>query len=425
MTTAIAPHSPARSTGSTRRQWLRFVLPLLAISLVIAALGAVGYRYLGGEIRRETHRTLAVITEQKRQQVEAWLGEARIDADLAFFGHSQLEVLFDQWSKGGRRDDVSLARMKSLMEAMAKARGWAGLAVVDAGANPAFVVGDADVRDHAALIRDILKRPRVELVDLHRDASGKVQYGVLAPIGSPDMVPLGVAYVTWRADLALDNLVESWPVPTRTAETYLVRRDGEDVRFLTPLRFKRDAALTLTLPLNTPEMPAARAARGERGIIEGGRDYRRVPVLAYASAVAGTPWLMIAEIDELEAYAGLRTMSWATALVVGFGLLLSYSGGYLLWRRGRQRQELAALQAQRAAEARFRVVFEQAPLGVALMDSRSGRIMEATCALRKSSAARRPSWSGSTQWKLPTPTTLAKAPTTLPGSRPARSPATA
>lgn len=377
MTTAIAPHSPARSTGSTRRQWLRFVLPLLAISLVIAALGAVGYRYLGGEIRRETHRTLAVITEQKRQQVEAWLGEARIDADLAFFGHSQLEVLFDQWAKGGRKDDASLVRMKSLMEAMAKARGWAGLAVVDAEANPAFVVGDADVRNHAALIRDILKRPRVEFVDLHRDASGNVQYGVLTPIGSPDMVPLGVAYVTLRADKALNTLVESWPVPTRTAETYLVRRDEEGVSFLTPLRFKRDAALTLTLPLSTPDMPAARAARGERGIIEGGRDYRRVPVLAYASAVAGTPWLMIAEIDELEAYAGLRTMSWATALVVGFGLLLSYSGGYLLWRRGRQRQELAALQAQRAAEARFRVVFEQAPLGVALMDSRSGRIMEA------------------------------------------------
>ena len=173
MTTAIAPQSPARPTGSTRRQWLRFVLPLLAISLVIGALGAVGYRYLSEEIRRETHRTLAVITEQKRQQVEAWLGEARIDADLAFFGHSQLEVLFDQWSKGGRRDDGSLARMKSLMEAMAKARGWAGLAVVDAGAKPAFVVGDADVREHAALIRDILQRPRVELVDLHRDASAR------------------------------------------------------------------------------------------------------------------------------------------------------------------------------------------------------------------------------------------------------------
>jgi PAS domain S-box-containing protein len=126
-------------------------------------------------------------------------------------------------------------------------------------------------------------------------------------------------------------------------------------------------------------------------------------VLAYAAAVAGTPWLMIAEIDELEAYVGLRTMSWATAVVMGLGLLLSYSGGYLLWRRGRQRQELAALQAQRAAEARFRVVFEQAPLGVALLDSRSGRITEANLRFARSSAARRRSWPGSTHYEATHP----------------------
>ncbi len=199
---------------------------------------------------------------------------------------------------------------------------------------------------------------------------------MLAQIGSPDMVPMGVAYVTWKAGAALNPLVVSWPVPTRSAETYLVRRDGGSVRFLTPLRFARDAALALTQPLDSPAMPTARAARGERGILEGGRDYRGVPVLAYAAAVSGTPWLMIAEIDEVEAYAGIRTVAWATAVVLGCGLLLAYSGGYLLWRRDRQRREVAALEARQAAEARFRVIFEQAPLGVVLVDSLDGRIIE-------------------------------------------------
>ncbi|WP_374263567.1 PAS domain S-box protein [Zoogloea sp.] len=376
MTTAPAPASPARPAGETRRQWVRFVLPLLVISLLLGALGVVGYRYLSDEIRRETQRTLAVIAEQKRQQIEASLQEARIDADLAFYGHSQLEILFSAWTRGGRTDTRSLQQMQRLMQDMATARGWAGLAVADAEARPAFVVGEADIRPHAARVQDILRRPRVELVDLHRSADGKVQYGVLAPIGSPDMVPLGVAYVTWKAEQTLNPLVVSWPVPTRTAETYLVRRDGHDVRFLTPLRFHQDAALGVTLPLDRPAMPAARAARGERGILEGGRDYRGVPVLAYAASVGGTPWLMIAEIDETEAYAGIRTVTWATGLVLGLGLLLAYSGGYLLWRRARQRQEVAALQARQAAEARFRVIFEQAPLGVVLVGAHDGRIIE-------------------------------------------------
>jgi PAS domain S-box-containing protein len=376
MTSPTARRSPAKPAGGAHRQWVRFVLPLLALSLLIGAIGAVGYRYLSDEIRRETHRTLAVIAEQKRQHVEDWLAETRIDAELYFSSHSQLEALFGQWLAGGRQDGAILEQMQARMAEVARVRGWAGLAVLDAEGHAAFVVGEADLQGHAALVQDVLRRPRIELVDLYRNARGETHYGVIAPIGPAGAAPLGVAYLTWKADQTLYPLVGSWPVPTRTAETYLVRRDGERVRFLTPLRHRLNAELTLTQPLSTPHLPAARAAQGELGILAGGRDYRDVPVLAYASAIAGTPWLMLAEIDEHEAYAGIRTTAWATALVMGLGLLLVYSAGYLLWRRDRQYQELSALQAQRAAEARFRVIFEQAPLGVALLDSRGSRITE-------------------------------------------------
>ena len=129
-------------------------------------------KVLAEEIRRETHRTLAVIVEQKRQQIEGWLSDARVDTDLSFYGHSQLEILFSQWAHGGRKDTQGLKRIQTLMTQMAEARGWAGVAIIDADANPAFVVGAADVRAHTALIQDILRRPRVELVDLHRSADG-------------------------------------------------------------------------------------------------------------------------------------------------------------------------------------------------------------------------------------------------------------
>jgi PAS domain S-box-containing protein len=356
---------------------MRFALALFAISLLIGVIGAVGYRYLSGEIRDETHRTLTVITEQKRQQIEDWLNEIRIDAKLHFSGQSELVTLFGQWLEGGRKDAALLERMRIHIEEVARARSWGGLAVLDAAGRAALVVGDVDIREHDALVQDVLRRPRIELVDLYRNAKGESYVGVLAPIGASGAAPLGVAYLTWRADQTLYPQVESWPVPTETAETYLVRRDGERVSFLSPLRHQPAAALALTRPLNTPNLPAARAAQGEHGILSGGRDYRNVPVLAYAAAVAGTPWLMIAEMDEREAYAGIRTMAWTTGLIMALGLLPVYLGGYLLWHRRRQRQELAALQAQRAAEARFRVIFEQAPLGVALVDLRSRRIIEA------------------------------------------------
>ncbi len=374
MNHASVAEAAAPRIRALRRAGLRFAFPLIALTLLIGAVGAFGYRSLSEEIRRETQRTLAVIAEQKRQQIEGWLDEARVDAEMYFSGHSQLEAVFEQWLDGGRQDAAAFARMRALVEELARLRGWQSVALVDAEGAPALAIGSADLSAHAGLIADVLRRPRVELVDLHRDAQGGVHFGVLAPVGAPAR---GVAYLTWRAEAQLYPMVEAWPVPTRSAETYLVRRDDAGVRFLTPLRHHPGGALELLRPLDTADLPAARAVLGERGILSGGRDYRGVPVLAYAAAVAGTPWLMLAEIDEREAYSGIRTLTWGMGVVMALGLMLVYSAGYLMWRRDREQRELTALQARQAAEARFRVIFEQAPLGVVLLDPRTRRITEA------------------------------------------------
>ena len=123
MTTAIADQLSGKNAVSTRTNWVRFVLPLIAISLLIGAIGIVGYQYLSEEVRRETHRTLAVIAEQKRQQIEDSLAEARIDAELYFSRHSQLETLFTQWLSSGRHDDAILEKMQARMAEVARVRG--------------------------------------------------------------------------------------------------------------------------------------------------------------------------------------------------------------------------------------------------------------------------------------------------------------
>jgi membrane protein required for beta-lactamase induction len=132
MTNPVVHPAADRAAGVPHRPWRRFVLPLLVLSLLIGVLGTVGYRYLAEEIRRETHRTLTVIAEQKRQHIEDWLGKARVDAELYFSGHSQLDTLFARWLDGGRQDSGALARMQDLMRDAQRARGWEGGAVIDA-----------------------------------------------------------------------------------------------------------------------------------------------------------------------------------------------------------------------------------------------------------------------------------------------------
>jgi len=172
-----------------RPEWLRFALPLLALSLVISIIGSVVYGYLSSEIRRETQRTLAVIAEQKRQQIEGALHTTRVDASLYFSRHSQLEMLFAQWLDGKRTDGAIRARMQDLMADLVRIRGWNSIALLDGEGRPALAVGEADLLTQRERAKDILRDPRIELVDLHRDARGQVIYGLLAPIGGAGGAP--------------------------------------------------------------------------------------------------------------------------------------------------------------------------------------------------------------------------------------------
>jgi len=358
------------ASGSAPRPALWLLLLLLIATVLVGAVGIFTYRYLRDDLQAETQRTLRVIAEQKRQQIENWVAQTRMDAESYFSGHSPHAVAFGQWLDGGRQAADLIERVRSRMAEIARMRRWGGLALYNPEGSAAFIVGEAGARLDQDQIQAVLRHPTITSVDLHLNPQGLAVYGLLAPFGLPGEPPRGVVALTWPVARDLFPLVTSWPLPSQSAETYLVRREGDQVRFLTPLRYQPDANLTLTRPLDTPALPAARAAQGQLGILEGGRDYRGMPVLAYATAIAGTDWLMIAEIDEAEAYAGIQASARGTALIAGLTLLLLYGVGYDFWRRDRQRREFAALRAQQDVEARFRTLFEASSEAVMLLDAR-------------------------------------------------------
>jgi len=100
-------------------------------------------------------------------------------------------------------------------------------------------------------------------------------------------------------------LLNLWPTPSRTAETLLVRRDGNYALFLNELKFQKKTALNLRIPLESKDTPAVKAALGQEGIVEG-RDYRGVRVIADVRAVPDSPWFLVARMDASEAFGPMR-----------------------------------------------------------------------------------------------------------------------
>ena len=112
-------------------------------------------------------------------------------------------------------------------------------------------------------------------------------------------------------------LIQSWPTPSRSGETVLIRREGDEVVILNELRNRKGTALTLRYSLQEAKLPAAMAAKGKEGAVEG-VDYRGVPVVGVVGSIPDSPWYFVAKIDTAEIYAPLRGLFRMVVVALNF-----------------------------------------------------------------------------------------------------------
>jgi PAS domain S-box-containing protein len=146
----------------------------------------------------------------------------------------------------------------------------------------------------------------------------------------------GVLVIRIDPHQVLYPLVQEWPTPSPSAETALVRREGDEILYLNDLRFREGTALKMRRRVDEPSLPAALAVRGWKGIIEG-VDYRGVPVVGAVGPIPDSPWFFAAKIDTHEIYAPLRerfymVMFAVVLLIAGAGVSVT-----LVWRHQQAR----------------------------------------------------------------------------------------
>jgi PAS domain S-box-containing protein len=211
--------------------------------------------------------------------------------------------------------------------------------------------------------RNFLLSGRVTFQDFYRnDQDHRVYLKVLVPVMDVIAPQRLIAVLALRIDPSkfLYPLVKTWPIPSESGETLIVRREGNDALFLNELRFRENTALTLRASLSNEKMPAVKAALGQEGIVEG-VDYRGVPVIAYVRTVPDSPWFLVTRLDVAEAYAPLKERLW---LVIGFMAVLvcgtAASVGFV-WRHQRSvfyRERFKTTEKLTDSENRFRSLFE-------------------------------------------------------------------
>jgi PAS domain S-box-containing protein len=142
--------------------------------------------------------------------------------------------------------------------------------------------------------------------------------------------PLGVVLVVLDAAHTLFPLVAREPVPTQTGETILVRREGNDMVYFSPLRRIPISSPDLRFPLSGAPAPAHLALQGRKTLVLY-NDYRGVPVLAATQYIPLAGWGLVRKIDLAETLRNYHRMAMAEGLAGC--LLITILAGFLMFHR--------------------------------------------------------------------------------------------
>ncbi len=211
--------------------------------------------------------------------------------------------------------------------------------------------------DGSRHLSELLRSGEARLVDLHaHEPGGPLRMAVVVPIVVEGR-PRGAVLLGIDVAAHLEAFLSDWPVPSQTAATFLVRKEGDTVLVARAADAAGKQPEIEQAPTAQVEPVFVRAALGEETVGYFPRADGR-QVVAAARRVAGSPWSLVAHVDAEEAYGPLRERLWLTVLAMA-GLLAAVAAGvWAVWRRQLARVERGRRLAEREG-ASLRDVIER------------------------------------------------------------------
>jgi two-component system cell cycle sensor histidine kinase/response regulator CckA len=344
-----------------------YILVFIVLAAGIVASGFFLYRDYHRKFRVGIEHQLSAVAELKVNELVAWRADRLADASI-FFRNASFSRLVRQFLEKPK-DSAARDELRIWLSHYQAAYEYDKLFFLDDQGVERISV-PAESGSAAALLMErapeFRRLDRVTFVDFHRDApDGPVHLSILVPIvdDRADTRALGILVLRIDPKIYLYSFIRRWPMPSQTAEALIVRRDENDALFLNELKFQKNTALNLRIPLRSQNVLAVKAALGQEGLAEG-VDYRGVPVLGALRAVPDSPWSLVARMDVAEAFAPLRERALVTILLIA-SLLLGAGGGIgFIWRHQRARfyrERYHASETQRASSLRQAALLSAVP----------------------------------------------------------------
>jgi PAS domain S-box-containing protein len=360
--------------------WKAVVLFILLIIAILAA-GAIFYQSQEQQIREQVTGQLTTIALLKTDQIAAWRNERLGDGAVLSKNPLFISGVRDYLASP---DPAGRERLLTLFSEINASYHYQNVQLVDPRGRVILSLDPEKntftPKQEQAATR-ALTTHEVILSDLVFGADNTTpEMYVIAPLVNPDTgngTEVGTVIMTIDPSTDLYPLVQSWPVPSATAETLLVEREGDHVIYLNTLRHRNNTALNLTVPLTQADVPAVKAVLGTTGPYTG-TDYRGIQVLSAVEPVQNSPWFMVAKIDTEEAYAAWRERSGFIVMLIAGILAAAVVVAGLFWQR-RQKYYFSSLytaeKALREEEEFSRLILDNSPAFYVAIDHDGKTVM--------------------------------------------------
>ncbi len=305
----------AASTPKYRKRYLAFISFLVILTAILA--GFFYYRYEEKVIVNNQKQNLEAIAELKIEQIRKWMEENVQNADNVSknpYSLKEIDDLINGTGEPGLRD-IIINRLKYRVKSFQ----YENIYLTTPDGKVVLAANEKDNKIDTAFLKDIklAGEKRVTMFSDFRfcNIHKKIHLLVISPNVNSKNVLLGFLVFAIDPSEYLYPLIQKWPTESETAETVLFKKDGDEVLYLNELRHQSNTALKLRIPLSNVDLPAVKALKGERGIVEG-VDYRGHKVMAYVTDIKGTNWFINAKIDKDEIFVELKYRAYFISIIV-------------------------------------------------------------------------------------------------------------
>lgn len=315
--------------------------PLIILFLILSTgelvVGFLYYKTQRENIFNNTVKELTAIADLKVRQLSQWRNERINNGNLLSRNQSGIREFSEFLKDPGSRQ--LKADLKGYLKALVESYDYSSALFVDRNLNVKLFYPDQETLTDDYLwkmLPDAMNKGQVNITDIHNIGNvSSMHLDLIVPLKKPDRADssiFGAVILKIDPQEVLLPLIRTWPLPGKTAEAYIVRQEGDEVVYLTRVKYS-DTTGVIRKSLKEEKLAAAMALQGIQESVDA-VDYRGVKVVAAMKKVPELPWYMVAKVDRQEILdtlnIGMRQIFIITFLFILITALLL---GLLWWNQ--------------------------------------------------------------------------------------------